>query len=193
VSAAGALVGIGGGLFATRPVRSSFALVQVPGVKDVRGFSSNREVGRTDRRGNVLVPDLLPYYGNLLNISDTDVPIDYLISRVQATIAPPYRGGVLVRFPVARIQRSQGQVVVVDAGGERPATYGQLTVTAAGERLVSPLGAAGQFYFENLAPGRHAATVEFTGGTCDLTLEVPEAEDGAVDLGVVRCVPGATR
>jgi len=187
VNISGAIVGIGGGLFATRPVRSSFALVQVPGVKDVRGFSSNQEIGRTNAHGNILVPDLLPYYANLLNIADTDVPLDYLVPRVQATVAPPYRGGILVRFPVERLQRSEGRIVLVIGGEDRPPTYGELTVTVKGERLASPLGSNGEFYFENLPGGHHPAVIQYDQGSCAFTLNVPVADDAVARLGIVRC------
>ena len=66
---------IGGGLHATRPVQESFALVRVPGMKGVRAYLSHQEVGRTNRNGDVLVPNLLPYYGNRLDIADEDVPL----------------------------------------------------------------------------------------------------------------------
>jgi outer membrane usher protein len=187
VNVSGAIVGIGGGIFATRPVRSSFALVQVPGVKDVRGFSSNREVGKTNRSGNILIPDLLPYYGNQLNIADADVPIDYVIPQVAATVAPPFRGGALVRFPVQKIQRSQGRVLLVVNGVERAPTYGELTVASPGEPQSSPIGATGQFYFENLPAGDHKATVESTDGSCTFTLRVPDVDGTDANLGVVRC------
>jgi outer membrane usher protein len=193
VSVAGAVVAIGGGLFTTRPVRGSYALVQVPGVKDVRGYSSNQEIGRTDDNGNFFVPDLLPYYGNLLNIADTDVPIDFTISKVQATVAPPYRGGALVRFPVQRIQRSQGRVLIVSGGVERTPTYGQLTVTADGVPSVSPLGTGGEFYFENLPAGRHTAVVEAVDGVCRFVIEVPPSDGAVADLGIVRCKGGEER
>ena len=55
VSAMGAIVGIGGGVFATRPVEQSFALVRVPGVEGVRAFASHQEIGKTGRRGDLLV------------------------------------------------------------------------------------------------------------------------------------------
>jgi outer membrane usher protein len=194
VNVSGAIVGIGGGLFATRPVRNSFALVQVPGVKDVRGFSSHREIGRTNGSGNILVPDLLPYYGNQLDIADADVPIDYVIPSVSATVAPPYRGGALVRFEVQKIQRSHGKVLLVIDGAERVPTYGELSVGSGAARVASPIGASGQFYFENLAPGSHAATVESREGTCTFTLRVVAAETDDANLGTVTCeVAGGKR
>jgi outer membrane usher protein len=132
VSVAGALVGIGGDLYATRPVRNSFALVRVPGVAGVRTYSSHQEIGRTNRGGNLLIPDLLPYYGNELNIDDTDIPIDYTVPDVDITLAPPYRGGAVVLFPVRRIQRATGTVVLLTAAGEEHPSFGELTIVAEG-------------------------------------------------------------
>jgi len=193
VNVSGALVGIGGGVFATRPVRSSYALVQVPGVKGVRGFSSNQEIGRTNRRGQMFVPDLLPYYANVVNIADTDIPIEYTIPRVQDTVAPPFRGGVLVRFPVQRVQHSEGRILVVIGGVERVPTYGELAVTADGRRYSSPVGAAGEFYFEDLPVGRHEASVDAGGRACAFTLEVPAADAMVARLGTLTCVMGEGR
>ena len=53
VWASGSIVGIGGRLFATRPVDQSFALVRVPGVPDVRAYLSNQEIGRTNGHGDL--------------------------------------------------------------------------------------------------------------------------------------------
>jgi outer membrane usher protein len=187
VSVAGALVGIGGGIYATRPVRNSFALVRVPGVDGVRAYSSHQEIGRTNHGGNLLIPDLLPYYGNELNIADTDIPIDYTVPDVRITLAPPYRGGAVVLFPVRRIQRATGAVLLLTAEGEEAPSFGELTVVAAGERMVSPLGTAGEFYFENLPEGRHEASVAHEGRSCVFILTVPTSTEAAISLGTLRC------
>jgi len=187
VSAAGALVAIGGGVYATRPVTSSFALVRVPGVGNVRGFASHQEIGKTDRGGNLLVPNLLPYYANQLNISDADVPIDYSISNVSQTLAPPYRGGALVVFPVEQIRSISGRVQITGGEGKRSATYGQLTTRVGGKEMVSPIGSDGKFYFENLPAGKHAAKVQYADGECTVTLDVPASGGAVVNLGTVLC------
>jgi outer membrane usher protein len=188
VSAAGSLVAIGGGVYASRPVRGSYALVRVPGVGDVRGFASNQEVGKTNRGGNLLIPDLLPYYGNQLNISDADVPIDYAISKVSLMLAPPYRGGALVVFPVQQIRNISGKVLVVANGVERPTTYGEMTVQVDGQDVTSPIGSDGRFYFENLATGTYPASVQYADGRCELKLAIPASSETFVQLGTVRCV-----
>jgi outer membrane usher protein len=187
VSVSGALVSIGGGVYATRAIRNSFALVKVPGVANVRAYSSHQEIGRTDRHGNLLVPDLLAYYGNQLNISDTDVPIDYVVPDVQTTLAPPYRGGAVALFPVHRVQRTNGVVMLVTAAGERAPAFGELAVDAAGKRLVSPIGDGGEFYFEDLPAGRHDAVVSDGDAACHFEIDVPMTTAASLNLGKLRC------
>jgi outer membrane usher protein len=154
----------------------------------VRGFASNREVGRTDRRGNLLVTDLLPYYANVLSIADTDVPLNYKVGEVQMNLAPPYRGGAVARFPVQRVQRTIGRMLIVTAAGERAPAYGELAVTAGKTESISPVGADGQFYFDSLPAGSHPAAVTFAGQVCRFTLTVPEADTDLVELGTTKCV-----
>ncbi len=187
VSVSGALVGIGGSLYATRPVRNSYALIKVPDVQGVRAFSSNQEIGRTGRGGNLLVPDLLPYYGNQLSIADGDIPIDYLVPDVNVTLAPPYRGGAVVLFPVQRVQRATGTILVTKDGVDTIPIYGQIVVTSGVQRYESPVGGEGEFYFENLPAGRHTATVTWGGGACAFSMLVPAATDAVVTLGALRC------
>jgi outer membrane usher protein len=134
------------------------------------------------------VTDLYPYYANELSIADADVPLDYQVGRVNVQIAPPFRGGAIVTFPVVRVRRITGRVRLVSAGGSRIPAYGELTVSGGTGPIVSPVGSDGQFYFDSLAPGRHDATVTHGGDVCRFTLVVPDAEADLLDLGEIRCV-----
>jgi outer membrane usher protein len=187
LSVTGGLVAIGGEILPTRMVGDSFALVRVPGVAGVTALANNQPIGRTDTRGDVLVPNLLAYYGNRLGIKDTDIPLDYQVGATEKTVAPPYRGGALVTFPVQRIQSIRGRVVVQARRGELVPAFGQLTLNVTGQDVVSPLGERGEFDYENLVPGNYIAVVEFKEGTCSFTLRVPPAKEQLIDLGVVRC------
>jgi outer membrane usher protein len=190
LSAMGALVGIGGGVFATRPVEESFALVRVPGVEGVRAFASNQEIGKTGRRGDLLVPDLQAYYGNILDIADGDIPLQFSVSDAGMTLAPPYRGGAVALFDVQRVQRVLGKIVI--AGQEKPHAYGELTVTSTnGRSFGSPVGSDGAFYFENLSAGSYSAVVENRGAQCTFTLDVPVSDDVVIKVGTVRCTMSA--
>jgi outer membrane usher protein len=188
LTAAAGIVAIGGGVHLSRPVQDGYALVNVPGVAGVRASLNNQEVGRTDSRGQLLVPNLLPYYGNRLGISDQDIPIDYSIAVTDRLVAPPVKGGSVVTFPARRVQAFVGTVVVETGGRTLTPAYGELTVTAEGQTYESPIGRDGEFYLENLPRGRHAAVVDHKDAVCRFTLEAPVSAASLVDVGSVRCI-----
>jgi outer membrane usher protein len=190
---AGGVVGIGGGLFLSRPVEQSYALVQVPDVKGVRAYASNQEVGKTDRNGNLLVPNLLAYYGNQLSIADEDVPMNHAVAAREITLAPPFRGGAVARFPVARVQGVTGIVTIDVQGKPVVPAYGEVTLRAGQAGLTSPVGADGAFYFENVPPGSYTAALEYKADTCTFILKVPASDRIVIELGTLRCVAAARK
>ena len=187
VRASGGLVAIGGGIYATRPVEDGFALVQVPGVPHVRAYASHQEVGRTNKKGNLLIPGLLPYYGNSLSIADQDMPLDRSVEATQRIIAPPFRGGALVKFPVRPMQNSTGRVMLLRGTERVVPVYGQLTVTGPDRTYESPVGRRGEFYLENVPVGRYNASVLFQQRTCEFTVTIASASGKTVDLGLIEC------
>jgi outer membrane usher protein len=188
VSAAGSIVGIGGGVYASRPVQDSFALVRIPGVEGVRAFASHQEVGRTGKKGDLLVPDLQAYYGNILDVADGDIPLQYAVPDIAQTIALPYRGGAIAEFGVQKIQRVVGVITVAEDGEDHVPAYGEITVTTKGREFSSPIGGSGRFYFEDLAAGAHSAVVrDKNGKECSLTITVPSSNGTIVNLGSLRC------
>lgn len=193
--AAGALVWIGGGAHLTRPVQDSYALIRVPGVPGVRGYLSNQEVGRTNRQGDLLVPNLLAYFGNRLSIADEDVPLEYTVAERERVVAPPIRGGALATFPVSRLRAARGTLVVLTGGPDQARRQvpgaGRLVVTAGGVEIASPVGRAGEFYLENVPAGEHPAVLEWDGGACAFRLAMPAAAVPLVSLGEVACAAEA--
>jgi outer membrane usher protein len=187
LNTAGGLAFIGGDFFVTRPVQDSFAVIQVPGIAGVRGYSSNQDVGHTNFQGNLFVPNLLPYYGNRLGISDKDVPLNYTIAATEKLVAPPFRGGAVVSFPIDRVQRITGKVVLEDHGAAVTPAYGQLSVRGKGGQSESPIGKLGEFYLENLGAGRFSATVDYRDKVCAFNVDIPNSDESEIDLGTVIC------
>lgn len=185
--ASGGIVYEGGAFMFARPIDDAFALVRIPGVEDVRVYSSNNLVGRTDSNGDLLVPNLLSYYGNRLSIDDRDIPLSYDLQDTEKTIAPPYRGGAFVVFPVQRIRAVTGAVSIRGAKGEFFPVFGELTLTANGKSVQSPIGHGGQFYFENLSPGTYEAKIEANQGTCQFRVDVPAGSEPMLKLGRQIC------
>jgi len=188
VRAAGALVLLDGSLFATRPVESSFALLQVPGVAGVRGYLEGQEAGRTDADGNLFVPALLPYQANRLSIRGEDVPLEYDLGRIEELVAPPLRGGAVVRFAVRRLSAVAGTLELPGAARERPG-LGEMAVELPGRRRASPVSREGRFWLDGLPPGHHVAEVVWRGGVCRADLLVSAAAGPMLDLGAVACRP----
>ncbi|MBI1873418.1 MAG: fimbrial biogenesis outer membrane usher protein [Acidobacteria bacterium] len=188
LSVAGGLVAIDRRFFVTRPVDDSFAVVKVPGVRGVRTYASNQEIGRTNRSGYLLVPNLLPYYGNVLSISDQDIPFDYSLDKVIRIVAPPYRGGSLVTFGATK-RRAVSGTVAIEARGETiiPA-YGQLSMVVDQASIESPIGHYGEFYLDGVPAGSYPARIAYRGETCEFTLHVPTSTDPVVRVGSVRCL-----
>jgi outer membrane usher protein len=187
MTASGGLVYQGGALLPARPLQDGFAVIRVPGVENVRVYSSNELAGRTNAAGDLLVPSLLSYYGNRLSIDDRDIPLNYEVRGVELTVAPPYRGGALVEFPIRQIRTVTGSVVIRTPRGEVLPAFGQLTVVAGGDAYVSPLGRGGEFYLENLADGTYAATIDYRDGTCAFQLHIPKDGQSVIKLGHLVC------
>ena len=153
LSAAGGIIAVGGSVFATRPVNESFALIQVPGVEGVRGYLNNQEIGRTNARGDLPVPDLLPYYGNRMGIAQADIPLDYAVAATEQTVASPYRGGAVVQFPIQQIHAITGNLILV-RGQQRSCPHmdrlpSPPTLRRSGRRLA----ATGNSTLKTLPPG----------------------------------------
>jgi outer membrane usher protein len=183
-TAAGSVVLLGDRLFLARPVQDGFAVLRVPGLAGVHGYLNNVEIGATDARGDLFVPNLLPYYGNRLSIRDADVPMEYEVGRVERLVASPYRGGALVEFDVHRIQSVTG-ILEIEGGGA-PA-FGELQLAANGKSLQSPIAADGRFWLDGVPVGTHDLAVEFRGGTCTARIDVKESAGALLDVGRLRC------
>lgn len=191
-SVAGGLVLEGGKLVPTRPVSQGFALVRVPGVEGVRVYLSNQFIGKTNGSGELLIPNLLSYYGNRIRIDDRDIPMTYDVQTVEQTIAPSNRGGALVEFAVRAIRTVTGSLAVKSGSAEAfIPVYGQLTLERHGKKTDSPVGAGGEFYFENLSAGTYSALIEYETGSCKLSLVVPDSKQETIDLGRVVCTGAA--
>jgi outer membrane usher protein len=187
-SISGGLVAMGGNLFLSRSVDQGFALIDVGGVEGVRGFSNNQPIGKTDSRGLLLIPSLLPYYGNRISIEGTDVPIDFQVGNTEKLIAPSLRGGALVQFEVRRVRTITGRVLMSRTGESSvPPAYGTLKVPGQKGSVPSPIGTGGEFYLEDLPPGVHPAEVRSDAGSCALVLRIPADGAAMLDLGELHC------
>jgi outer membrane usher protein len=155
----------------------------VDNLAGVRVYQNNQEIGRTDARGRVFVPEMNSYVENHITIADRDVPMEYSLGEVRRVVSPPLRSGSVIRFDARKYRAVTGTLGVKVDGKVRPVEYHEIRTMADGKELSFPTGKGGEFYLENLPPGTYAAAFEFEGRKYGLALNVPDSEETIVDLG----------
>ncbi|HEV8694390.1 MAG TPA: fimbria/pilus outer membrane usher protein [Lysobacter sp.] len=185
--ASGALVAIGGRVFATPPLESGFALVRVLGLADTPILRENLEVGHTDAQGDLLMRELLPFYANRVALDEAAVPADYVLTTPRRDVQVPRNTGALVTLEAAPVHALTGRLLRQSDTGLSPAGD-RLWLARDGERVAIPLGQQGRFYLEDLPPGEHVVEVDGAAGHMQCRIEVPSATaPGVVDLGEILC------
>ncbi len=182
---AGSVV-INRGIHPGRPVRQGYALVST-GIKGIRVSLNGQEMGSTDRKGNLLVTELIPYAENTIRASAKDLPIGYRLLRSEQVVSPYYLSGALVELPAKALRAVEGSIYRYEHGRRVPVEYARLEVEAGGRKIETITGMKGVFYLEDIPAGRY--TMRLTDGqtTCRAELEVPDGEDVIIEAGEVEC------
>jgi outer membrane usher protein len=111
----GSLAWLEGELRASRRLGQAFGLVDLPGFPDVRVYLDNREAGRTDAEGKLLLPGLRPWEVNRVRLELDDLPLEAGLTATETVAVPRDRTGVRIGFPVDR--RRQATAILRTASG----------------------------------------------------------------------------
>ena len=179
----GAMTFLDGQLNTTRSVNGSFAMVDVAGLADVPVYVENQLTAHTDASGRALLYNLRPYEANHISITPEDLPLDTTIGASSTVMAPPYRSGVIARFPVERVHSGTFRLVTDDG---KPVPVGA-TVTLQGAEF--PVVLDGMVYVTGYDHGV-AAEANWSGGHCSFRLEPPPPDDPLPDMGTIQCREG---
>jgi len=151
LDANGALVWMRGNLLATRAIEDGFALVSTGGLPGIPVSRENRLFGQTNRRGYLLVPDLPAYRTSHLSIDLVDAPVDVIAGEDRLLANPRGFSGVLVEFPV---ERMQGATLVLVDESKQPLPVGtRVTLLESGAEAL--VGYDGRVFFGSLQPDNH--------------------------------------
>jgi outer membrane usher protein len=176
----GAMTLLDGQLNTTRSVNGSFAMVDVAGLPDVPVYVENQLTTHTDATGRALLYNLRPYEANRISITPEDLPLDTTIAASSTIMAPPYRSGVIARFPVERVRSGTFRLVTDDG---RPVPVGAV-VTIKGTSF--PVVLDGMVYVTGYDHGM-SAQASWSGGHCSFRLEPPPSDDPLPDMGTIQC------
>jgi outer membrane usher protein len=100
VSVTGAVARLDDQWFLTPRISSSYGLVRMPGLNNVRVYVDNQLATRTNSDGYAFLPRLHPYVRNHVSVDQLDLPIDATIDSLAVRPVPAWRSGVVIDFPV---------------------------------------------------------------------------------------------
>ncbi len=188
VALSGSVVAAGGLVSASRSITDSFAIVQLePPLEGVRVYENNQQIGRTDAKGRILLPNITSYASNSASIQDKDVPIDRSVDRIGQTFSPAARSGTVITFQVTPVRALTATLVFRDNGRKRALAHRVVSVRLGDRALELFTGEAGELYAENIPQGRHRARTEVLDRPCDFVLDVPAVNESTSLGEVMTC------
>lgn len=162
LQAQGAVVAAGGGLFFTNPIYESFAVVDA-GAPGVDVLYENRPVGRTNRKGKLLIPYLNAYQENTIAIDPASLPLDADFAETEERVVPRDRNGAVIAFEV-QTEAPSALVSFQDTAGT-PLAAG-LSGRVTGTDNIFVVGYDGQAYIHDLQPQNHVTIALAEGAAC---------------------------
>jgi outer membrane usher protein len=178
----GALVWMGGRVFASNQISDSFALVTTGGVAGVPVLYENRLLGVTDSAGELLVPSLLSYQNNLLAVDSSRLPPDIDVGQTSVTVRPPDRSGVVVDFRVRKV--ASALMTLVDLDGQPVPIGSTAKVDGAKDQ---PVGYEGQVYVTGLKPTNRVMVVLPDGKSCFVQFAYQPVKGDIPVIGPLTC------
>jgi outer membrane usher protein len=171
-------------LFPSNTIYDSFAIVDTGVVPHVHVLQENRNVGRTNSSGRLLVPDMRAFDLNHLSITATDIPADVTLDTDTREIRPQDRSGVVVRFPVK--ESHSALLKLVDEAG-RPLELGSVaTLHATGAD--APIGYDGDAYIADLGPHNELSVERKDGRRCTANFDFKPVPGDIPSIGPLRCL-----
>lgn len=182
----GALIIMGGDVYATHFVNDAFAIVDAD-EENVPVMFGHQLVGKTDAHGKILVPDLNSYLENRLSIDPQQLPANAIIDSIEQLVVPRRHGGIHVEFPIRYSQSALAQVVTRDM---QPIPAGAILMDRDSEKNYIT-GWDGEVYLENLEV---PLVLFWADGECFVTLE-PVADKTLTlpRIGPFICEPAGER
>jgi outer membrane usher protein len=178
----GAVAALDGSVFFSNHIDDSFAVVDT-GTPDVPVFHENRPVGKTDSRGQLLVPNLRAYGNNKISIDPKGLPVNADVETVEDVVAPADRSGVVVKF--ATKPDVPAAVVVLVGPRGKPLPVGSRGKLDGGGDFV--VGYDGRAFVKELKSANNV-TVTLDKSECHAAFDYAASADSQVVIGPVSCL-----
>jgi outer membrane usher protein len=179
----GALSFVDKGFFPSNTIYDSFAIVDTGPMAHVHVLQENREVGKTNSAGKLLVPDVRSFDLNHIAIVSTDIPMDATIDDASRTFRPRDLSGVVVKFPI-KISHGALLCLVDEAGAPLPVgSIAKLRATG----IVVPVGYDGEAYVQDLSTHNEVDAELPDGQRCTVTFNYKPTPGDIPVIGPLHC------
>ncbi len=183
VSADGAVVAAGGGVFLGNRIDDAFAIVDA-GAPGVPVKLENRDAGKTGKDGKLLVTGIGAYRKNKISIDIADLPVMAEIPQTEMWAVPKEKSGILVDFGI-KPQAAAAIVVVTDADGAALPIGTVVTLDGSDEEFI--VGFDGQVFLTSLAPENSISSTANT-ALCRGQFAFAPKGDEQQTIGPVKCI-----
>jgi len=181
--ASGSVVWMDNGLFAANRIDDAFVVVSTNGFADVPVRYENQPVGRTNSKGQLLVPWSSAYYRGKYEIDPLELPANVRTENVEQRVAVRRGAGYLLNFPLDKVLAAS--VELVDASQQVLPLGSQVTHQQSGTLAV--VGWDGLVYLENLSEQNTLLVQLAGGGTCQAQFSLDAGQDDVPLIGPLVC------
>lgn len=175
LSTTGSLIVTGGTIYARGQSANGYALVRAGDVAGVPIKLENRLIGKTDRRGRLLVQNLRPMVTQHIDVDGTKLPADAVVLTSRHVVSVPTRAIGLVEIDAVYFRPVY--VKVIDPSGA--ALAAGLPAMAMPSRRETLIGFDGLLEF-NTASGDRALIIQAATGRCRVEIPAKIANDASL-------------
>ncbi|WP_295643591.1 fimbria/pilus outer membrane usher protein [uncultured Methylibium sp.] len=180
----GALLAFDGGVHAARRVNDSVAVVDVDGQAGVAVYHQNRYVGRTDERGQIVVPDLLSFQPNRVAIDPLDLPLDIDPGQLMRELQPGDRSLVPLRF---RFERARAALLELRDAAGQPLPVGARAVLEGSDVASFVVGHDGLAYVRGLSADNRVRVAWGRDAACTVRFGLERLDARTGRIGPLSC------
>jgi outer membrane usher protein len=182
----GSLVAMAGSMVAANRVGDSFVMVRNAGPGTIIRQNAVA-IAKSDRNGNALLPDALPFLPTRVELDPTDLPIGWQVDKTERVVVTGWRRGALVDFEA---RRQLSALVRIMTEQDEPVAPG--SIMHLGPGLAVTVGYGGEAWIEAPTRQMRGMVDQGAGRNCNVLLELPASPDPTAIYGPFRClsVPG---
>jgi outer membrane usher protein len=179
----GSFIAMGGDVYATNRVNDAFVLVSTDDYSDVPIRFEHQVVGRTDRRGRLLIPWVPSYYRGQFEADLLDLPSNVTTDDTQRIVSVHQNSGAYLSFGLKR-ELTANIALVDEAGAALPRGTRVLERHSGQQALV---GWDGLVYFAHLQPDAELRVELGDGQSCELAFALDAASEEMEQIGPLTC------